>query len=30
MAITCVFIVASLAGGLIYFRKMERSFADII
>jgi lipopolysaccharide transport system permease protein len=30
MAITCVFIVASLAGGLIYFRNMERSFADII
>jgi lipopolysaccharide transport system permease protein len=30
MAISCVFIVASLVGGLIYFRKMERTFADII
>lgn len=25
-----VFILAALAGGLIYFRKMERSFADVI
>jgi hypothetical protein len=25
-----LFIMASLIGGLIYFRKMERSFADII
>jgi lipopolysaccharide transport system permease protein len=30
MAISCVFIVTSLVGGLIYFRKMERTFADII
>jgi lipopolysaccharide transport system permease protein len=30
MAISCVFIATSLVGGLIYFRKMERTFADII
>lgn len=30
IAISCLFIMASLIGGLIYFRKMERSFADII
>jgi lipopolysaccharide transport system permease protein len=30
MAISGAFIVAALAGGLIYFRKMERYFADVI
>jgi lipopolysaccharide transport system permease protein len=30
MAISGLFIAASLLGGLIYFRRMERSFADII
>jgi lipopolysaccharide transport system permease protein len=30
MAASCVFIAACLAGGVVYFRKMERSFADII
>jgi lipopolysaccharide transport system permease protein len=27
---SCVLIAAALAGGLIYFKKMERSFADVI
>lgn len=30
MAISGLFIAASLVAGLIYFRRMERSFADII
>lgn len=30
MAITGVFIVVTLGFGLVYFRKMERSFADVI
>ena len=30
MAISGLFIAASLVGGLIHFRRMERSFADII
>jgi lipopolysaccharide transport system permease protein len=30
MLTSCIFIGASLIGGLIYFRKMERSFADVI
>lgn len=30
MAASGVFILAALAGGLIYFRKMERFFADVI
>jgi lipopolysaccharide transport system permease protein len=30
IAISLVFISAALAGGLVFFRRMERSFADII
>jgi lipopolysaccharide transport system permease protein len=30
IAISCIFIIVSLTGGLIYFRRMERSFADVI
>jgi hypothetical protein len=30
MVTSCVVIAASLVAGLIHFRKMERSFADII
>lgn len=30
IAISCVIISACLAGGLVYFKKMERSFADVI
>lgn len=30
IAISCVFIGVCLAGGLVYFRRMERSFADVI
>jgi lipopolysaccharide transport system permease protein len=30
MAISGLFIAAALLGGLIYFRRMERSFADVI
>jgi lipopolysaccharide transport system permease protein len=30
IATSCVLIAAALAGGLIYFKKMERSFADVI
>ena len=30
MLTSCLFIGVSLIGGLIYFRKMERSFADVI
>jgi len=30
IAISCVIISVCLAGGLIYFKKMERSFADVI
>jgi lipopolysaccharide transport system permease protein len=30
IAISCLLISAALAGGLIYFKKMERSFADLI
>jgi lipopolysaccharide transport system permease protein len=30
IAISCVIISACLVGGLVYFKKMERSFADVI
>jgi lipopolysaccharide transport system permease protein len=30
IAISCLLISAALAGGLVYFKKMERSFADLI
>jgi len=30
MAASGIFILAALAGGLVYFRKMERFFADVI
>ena len=30
MLTSCIFIGVTLIGGLIYFRKMERSFADVI
>ena len=30
MAISALFITVFLLGGLVYFRRMERSFADII
>jgi lipopolysaccharide transport system permease protein len=30
MAVSGAFIIVALAGGVVYFRKMERSFADVI